>query len=353
MRRRQMMQKVSRISLCVVISLLFLALIWKFAGAQLAKKGIVLSNDTAAKTVSETAPEAEDGSGNAGIKKLAETTPPNETPGWQYSSSGWWYATDATTYYVNGWADIDGNQYHFDSNGYMATGWKAIGGKGCYFDDQGVYQPDRNGSMMVALTFDDGPSKTTPAVLDALNAAGVKATFFVVATGYNEKYLPLIADAAAAGHQIALHSASHEYSDIYQSADAYWQDIKQLRQAISPYVDADSLTWLRFPGGSTNTVSRRYGGRGVMAELKQQCAEKGYAYVDWNVCAEDAVGGKPSAGTIYRNVVRETGEQTQCIVLMHDSATTRTTAEALPDIIQWYRDQGFTFCRVEQVLPAP
>ena len=46
------MQKVSRISLCVVIGLLFLALIWKFAGAQLAKKGIVLSNDTAAKTVS-------------------------------------------------------------------------------------------------------------------------------------------------------------------------------------------------------------------------------------------------------------------------------------------------------------
>ena len=75
--------------------------------------------------------------------------------------------------------------------------------------------------------------------------------------------------------------------------------------------------------------------------------------MDWNVCAEDAVGGKPSAGTIYRNVVRETGKQTQCIVLMHDSATTRTTAEALPDIIQWYRDQGFTFCRVEQVLPAP
>ena len=86
MRRRRMMQKVSRISLCVVVGLLFLALIWKFAGAQLAKRGIVLSNDTAAKTVSETAPEAEDGSGNAGIKKLAETTPPNETPGWQYGA---------------------------------------------------------------------------------------------------------------------------------------------------------------------------------------------------------------------------------------------------------------------------
>ena len=202
----------------------------------------------------------------------------------------------------------------------------------------------------VCLTFDDGPSKTTPDVLAALNAAGVEATFFVVATGYNEKYLPLIAEAAAAGHQIAFHSASHEYSDIYQSPDAYWRDIALLQERISPYVQTDSIHYLRFPGGSTNTVSRRYGGKGVMSELKAQAEEKGYTYVDWNVCAEDAVGGKPGANTIYRNVVRETGEQTQCIVLMHDSATTRTTAEALPDIIQWYKDQGFAFCTVEQVL---
>lgn len=202
----------------------------------------------------------------------------------------------------------------------------------------------------VCLTFDDGPSKTTPDVLAALNAAGVKATFFVVATGYNEKYLPLIAEAAAAEHQIAFHSASHEYSDIYQSPDAYWEDIALLQERISPYILTDSIHYLRFPGGSTNTVSRRYGGKGIMSELKAQAEEKGYTYVDWNVCAEDAVGGKPSANTIYRNVVRETGEQTQCIVLMHDSATTRTTAEALPDIIQWYKDQGFAFCTVEQVL---
>ena len=63
----------------------------------------------------------------------------------------------------------------------------------------------------VCLTFDDGPSKTTPAVLDALKNAGVPATFFVVATGYNDKYLPLVSQAQASGHQIALHSASHEY----------------------------------------------------------------------------------------------------------------------------------------------
>ena len=203
----------------------------------------------------------------------------------------------------------------------------------------------------VCLTFDDGPSKTTPDVLAALNTAGVHGTFFVVATDYNEKYLPLLTEAAAAGHQIALHSASHEYSDIYQSSDAYWEDIALLKERIAPYVDVESIRYLRFPGGSTNTVSRRYGGKGLMKQLKAEVEQKGLQWVDWNVCAEDAVGGHPSADTIYRNVVRETGQQTNCIVLMHDSASTRTTVEALPDIIQWYTDNGYTFLTVAEALP--
>ena len=214
-----------------------------------------------------------------------------------------------------------------------------------------VSQPSAPPEKWVCLTFDDGPSKTTPAVLEALNNAGVKATFFVVATGYNEKYLPLLTEASAAGHQIALHSASHEYSDIYCGSDAYWQDIALLKERIAPYVDAESIRYLRFPGGSTNTVSRRYGGKGLMLQLKTEVEQRGWQWVDWNVCAEDAVGGHPSADTIYRNVVRETGEQIHCVVLMHDSATTRTTAEALPDIIRWYTDNGYAFLTVAEALP--
>ena len=207
------------------------------------------------------------------------------------------------------------------------------------------------GDKWVCLTFDDGPSKTTPAVLEALDAAGVHGTFFVVATGHNQKYLPLLTQAAAAGHQIALHSASHEYSDIYRSADAYWQDIALLKERIAPYVDPEGIRYLRFPGGSTNTVSRRYGGKGLMQQLKSEVEQKGWQWVDWNVCAEDAVGGHPDADTIYRNVVRETGEQTRCVVLMHDSATTGTTAQALPEIIRWYADRDYRFLTVEQALP--
>ena len=219
-----------------------------------------------------------------------------------------------------------------------------------------VFAPEEGGGEQppekwVCLTFDDGPSKTTPDVLAALKDAGVHATFFVVATGYNEKYLPLLTEASAAGHQIALHSASHEYSDIYRSSEAYWADIGLLKERIAPYVDTESIRYLRFPGGSTNTVSRRYGGKGLMQQLKAEAEQKDFQWVDWNVCAEDAVGGHPSADTIYRNVVRETGEQTRCVVLMHDSSSTRTTAEALPDIIRWYADNGYTFLTVAEALP--
>ena len=204
---------------------------------------------------------------------------------------------------------------------------------------------------IVCLTFDDGPSKNTRPILEILDKEQVPATFFVCAQDANEKYLPLVADIAAAGHQIALHSATHQYSKIYASTDAFWQDIRTLRQALEPYVDVAAIDWLRFPGGSTNTVSHRYGGNGIMKTLKAQAEDKGYHWIDWNVCAEDAVGGHPSADTIYRNVVRETGQQTNCIVLMHDSSSTHTTAEALPDIIRWYADNGYTFLTVAEALP--
>lgn len=199
----------------------------------------------------------------------------------------------------------------------------------------------------VCLTFDDGPSKTTPEVLAALDAAGVHGTFFVVATGYNEKYLPLLTQAAAAGHQIALHSASHEYSDIYRNSAAYWKDIALLKERIAPYVDAESIRYLRFPGGSTNTVSRKYGGSSIMKELKAQAETYGFRYVDWNVCANDAVGGRHSPSEIYKNVVEEAAGHNTCVVLMHD--TKKETVQALGDIIRWFKNAGYRFDTVDHM----
>ena len=75
----------------------------------------------------------------------------------------------------------------------------------------GTQLPGEEGAAMkiCCLTFDDGPSKYTPQVLAALEKCDAKATFFVTAQDANQDYLSYLTDIEAAGHQIALHSASH------------------------------------------------------------------------------------------------------------------------------------------------
>ena len=205
---------------------------------------------------------------------------------------------------------------------------------------------------MVCLTFDDGPSKNTDAILQILDENKIPATWFVCAQDANEAYLPKIADILAAGHQIALHSATHEYAKIYRSTDAFWRDIDELKDALRPYLDPDALEWLRFPGGSTNTVSHRYGGSDIMKRLKAQTEERGLHWIDWNVCAEDATAAHPNAAQILRNIKREADGRDICVVLMHDTKATGQTVQALPDIVRYFKEQGYAFCTVAQMDAA-
>lgn len=202
---------------------------------------------------------------------------------------------------------------------------------------------------LACLTFDDGPSVNTKPLLEILAKEKVPATFFVCAQDINREYLPLVRTIQQQGHQVAMHSATHRYATIYRSTDAFWQDIKTLRQALEPYLSLDDLTWLRFPGGSTNTVSHKYGGNGIMKTLKAQTEEKGWHWIDWNVCGEDATAAHPDAAQILRNIQEDAAEHTTCVVLLHDTKATGQTVKALPAIIQWFRGQGYTFCTVEQL----
>jgi peptidoglycan/xylan/chitin deacetylase (PgdA/CDA1 family) len=245
-------------------------------------------------------------------------------------------------------------------NGYVCTGPKVTGcacGDLEQVTDQNFIADARKVSTdteakRVCLTFDDGPSKNTQQVLAALAKAHVPATFFVIAAENNAEYLPLVQQEAAQGHQIGLHSCSHEYNEIYASPEAYWKDIEKLQQALSAYIDVKAIDCLRFPGGSTNTVSHKYGGSGIMKTLKAQAEERGYHWIDWNVCADDAVGGHPSAHKVYENTIEDVAQKSVCVVLMHDTAATETTVEALPDIIAWFREKGYSFCTVDEMLEA-
>ena len=70
------------------------------------------------------------------------------------------------------------------------------------------------------LTFDDGPSKNTDKILEILDKYNIKATFFVVGPSYTLKdnYLKTI---ISKGHEIAIHSYTHNYDYIYYSKKNY------------------------------------------------------------------------------------------------------------------------------------
>ena len=93
----------------------------------------------------------------------------------------------------------------------------------------------------------------------------------------------------------------------------------------------------------------KYGGSGIMKRLKAQAEERGLHWIDWNVCAEDATASHPDAAQILRNIRRDADGQDTCVVLLHDTKATGQTVKALPDMIAYFREQGYTFCTVAQM----
>lgn len=193
------------------------------------------------------------------------------------------------------------------------------------------------------LTFDDGPSKNTPKILDILDRYNIKATFFVIGRGKTE-YMKDIVDA---GHAIGLHSYSHEFSQIYQSETAYFEDLQKLSDLVRETTGV-TTTLMRFPGGSSNTASKKYC-NGIMTALTKSVEQKGYAYFDWNCDSHDADGATVPASQIINSIKRESGAQ-HLTVLMHDAGAKTSTVEALPAVIEYLQQQGYSFQKLNKIV---
>ena len=185
----------------------------------------------------------------------------------------------------------------------------------------------------VYLTFDDGPSRNTDRILDILKEYDVKATFFVVGKT-DEASVRAYQRIVAERHTLAMHSYSHKYNEIYESKESFIADISTLQE----YLYQVTGVWprfYRFPGGSSNTVSRV-----DMQELIAYVNEIGLTYFDWNIASGDAVSGQLSAENIVANCVSKIDSMDEGIILMHDATEKNTTVEALPKIITQIRDRG-------------
>lgn len=203
-----------------------------------------------------------------------------------------------------------------------------------------------NNTGVIYLTFDDGPSSSsTPKVLDILEKKDVKATFFVINHDSSLDYL--IKRAYDSGHTVALHGYTHDYAKIYSSKENFYADLKLISDKVERITGEKSMI-MRFPGGGSNTVSRKYK-KGIMTELTKEVVEKGYHYFDWNVSSGDA-GGAKNSNDVYKNVINGLRPNRNNIILMHDFSNSKTVG-ALEAIIDYGLANGYIFDKIDMTTP--
>ena len=201
------------------------------------------------------------------------------------------------------------------------------------------------GEKVVYLTFDDGPSENTQKILDILEEYDAKATFFI--TGSNEAYRPLIKKAYDAGHTIGLHTYTHDYAEVYSSEEAYFSDLEQIGKVAREQIGYVPC-FIRFPGGASNEVSQKYS-QGLMSKLAADVQEKGYQYYDWNIDSGDGAGCKKDE-IVARSA---TDRYSHAVILFYDSAAKDETVEALPEVMDYYKGQGYEFRAIDRESFVP
>jgi peptidoglycan/xylan/chitin deacetylase (PgdA/CDA1 family) len=194
---------------------------------------------------------------------------------------------------------------------------------------------------IIYLTFDDGPGEHTGRLLDVLKKYGVKATFFVTGRGDDSYFKREYEE----GHTVALHTNTHDYSFVYSSVENYFNDLNTISARVKAQTGEESKL-IRFPGGSSNLVSRRYDGRTrIMSKLTNEVTARGYTYFDWNVDSNDA-GGAKTADEVFNNVTSRLVVGGSSVVLQHDIKG--FSVDAVERIIQYGNEHNFIFKKLDK-----
>lgn len=189
------------------------------------------------------------------------------------------------------------------------------------------------------LTFDDGPSENiTPQILEILKNEDVKATFFVL--GSRVELRPeLVKRAYEEGHYIANHGYSHVYTSIYSSAQAVLDEYNNTERKIKEAIGNEEYSshLFRFPGGSEGGKYAK-----VKNAAKALLEENNISHINWNALTNDAVG-KPTHESLLQDLKITQNGKNKIVVLMHDTGTKQLTADTLPEIIHYLKEQGYVF----------
>lgn len=207
---------------------------------------------------------------------------------------------------------------------------------------------DANQKKHCYFTFEDGPSAITPQILDVLRKYNIKATFFMTGDTVS-KASDIARRVYEEGHLIANRITLEDYDSLYASTDSFMTALKESEDKIKAVIDSDDSLFrlVRFPGGTPEyTNSNDY--KDIKLECMDQLAEEGYYYCDWNTSNGDDSGSK-SAKQLYKLFTEYSKGYNNLIVLMHDSASKQSTADALGDMIEYLIQNEYTFHTLDDI----
>lgn len=191
---------------------------------------------------------------------------------------------------------------------------------------------------IIYLTFDDGPGgKVTSKILDILKKEDVKATFFLIGDQL-KKQEALVKQIDSDGHSIGLHSITHEKSKLYSSNQAFLNEMLE-EQKLLYNITNKTYNIIRFPFGCNNNCYH------LKSSLVDLLHENNLKIYDWNVDTTDGANHTASPGTF---ITRARSDKDTIYLLMHCGFMNKNSPEALPEIIHYYKEKGYTFKVIDE-----
>ncbi|WP_238882394.1 polysaccharide deacetylase family protein [Clostridium sp. YIM B02551] len=189
---------------------------------------------------------------------------------------------------------------------------------------------------VIYITFDDGPTKVSNKVLDVLDEYGVKATFFLIGEQI-QRNRDVVFRMYENGHSIGLHSYTHSRNKIYSSRSSFLDEMKKTQKELEELTGYKS-TILRFPFGCNNNMYK------LDNKMVDMLHSEGLKIFDWNVDSKDGAIQGLSSYDILKN---SKTDKNRIILLLHCSSNNKNTVKALPSIIKYYKEKGYTFKTID------
>ena len=181
-------------------------------------------------------------------------------------------------------------------------------------------------TKLLAITFDDGPSRYTSELLDGLKLRGAKATFFMVGPNVSA-YPDVVRRMKDEGHQLATHTMSHAYLPSLEPSEIL-EEVNGVEERIENIV-GEGKHYLRPPYGAFNSKVK---------------STVGTPMIHWSLDTEDWRYRNSTA--VYNSIVNTVKDGD--IILLHDLY--KTSVEGALKAIDTLQQRGYVFVTVEQLL---